>query len=68
MTTFTLEKKEDSIGQTVDTLVCHVEGKPDEDWCTVPELNQLFDVCVKRWGGNWDLEKVKLAILECEFD
>lgn len=66
MITFTLEKKADeNTGVMVDTLVKKVTGKPDEDWCTVTDLDQLFDACVRRWGSNWNLEKVKMAIMDC---
>lgn len=67
--TFALEKKPcDRTGQEVDTIVKKVEGQPDEDWCSVVDLDQLFEACVARWGANWDLEKVKMAIRGSDID
>ena len=37
-------------------------------WCSIQDLDTLFNTCVDRWNKNWDLSKVCLAISECEFD
>lgn len=72
---FKLEKVADSTGTPVDTLVKYTQrheyGPTDpfkEPWCTVQELDKLFEACSQRWGSNWDLNKVITAIGECEFD
>lgn len=69
---FKLEKRCDDNGQMLDTIVKYTlkegEEEQEEKWCTIVELDQLFDACVKRWGSNWDLEKLKTAVVECEFD
>ena len=72
-TRFALEKIEDEqTGQTVDTLIKYTKDgdapETSEAWGNVLEYNQLFDACVKRWGDNWDLNKVVAAVIECEFD
>lgn len=73
-TYFKLVKEPDgTTGTPVDTLFRCIEeddGKLEvEPWCTVIELDTLFQACSNRWGnGNWDLNKVMTAIKECEFD
>ncbi len=69
MTTFALVKKiNEETGSEQLALIKKVEGKPDEEWTTMDDLNRLFDSCVARWGSNWDLEKLIVCIRECEFD
>lgn len=65
---FKLEKKQDKAGQLVDTIVKYIDNKEDEEWCTIPDLDRLFDSCVSRWGSNWDLNKLVTCVNECEFD
>lgn len=72
---FSLVKEADNrTGQKVDTLT-RVETDDagnvmaTEAWCTVPELDTLFQTASDRWGdGNWDLNKILVAIREAEFD
>jgi len=73
-TFFKLEKRPDASGRQVDTLVKCV-GNPDsvlgaeeEEWCTVNDLDRLFEACARRWPIGWDLEKLITAVRECEFD
>lgn len=41
----------------------------EEQWCTISELDRLFDACSRRWADNgWDLEKLMVAVNECGFD
>lgn len=58
-------------GIPVPTIVKYSgeEGQPHdrEEWCTVLEIDQLFDTCVRKWGANWDLNKVCTAIQEADF-
>lgn len=73
MVQFKLERIEDTNGQPTDTLVKYSqpginEPVEREEWCTVPELDRLFAACVQRWSGNWDLEKVIIAIRESPID
>lgn len=69
MINFSLEKRPDyQTGEDKLTLVKKEDGKPDDEWCTIDDLNQLFDSCVARWGSNWNLEKVKVAITESQID
>lgn len=63
---FSLEPKADANGVEVPTLIKKVDGLPDEDWCSVQDLDRLFNACVQRWGSNWDLEKVMTAVRETE--
>jgi len=68
MPKFELRKVKDGLGYEVDTLV-KVEDDGKEDlWCNVRELDVLFSTCVRRWGSNWDLEKVCTAVREADFD
>lgn len=64
MATFTLEKKTGSLGELIKT---HDSGER-EPWGTVEDFDQLFDACVKRWGKNWDLNKVCVSIRESNID
>lgn len=69
MISFSLEKRPHArTGALLDTIIKREEGKPDDEWCNTQELDELFEACVARWGSNWDLNKVKLAISEAEFD
>lgn len=69
MITFTLEKRPDSeTGEEKLTLVKTETGKPDDEWCTIDDLNQFFETCAARWGDNWNLEKVSVAITESQID
>jgi hypothetical protein len=64
---FELKKKEDSTGQLIDTLtkITEKDGKTtEEDWGTVQDFDRLFNTCVAKWGSNWDLEKILVAIRE----
>lgn len=70
---FKLEKVADeNTGQEIDSVVQYKgeDGKPHdrEVWCSVVDLDQLFNTCKDRWGDNWNLEKVKYAIRESEID
>lgn len=68
---FELKKKEDGNGQMVDTLtkITDVGGKVnEEDWGTVQDFDRLFNACVSRWQGNWDINKVCTAISESQID
>jgi hypothetical protein len=71
---FKLEKVLDSTGQEIDTLVKYTQDNPDaapdsgEEWCTVQDLDRLFETCTTRWPVGWDLEKVMTAVRECDFD
>jgi len=66
---FVLEKiKDQNTGTEVDTLVKIADDGSRDEWCNVQDLDSLFDACVNRWGSNWDLNKVRTAIAECEFD
>lgn len=33
-----------------------------ETWCTILDLDRLFDACAQKWGANWNLDKVIEAI------
>lgn len=68
---------EENTGQELDAVVKtskHIEEfegevlPPDikETWCTILELDSLFNKCVKKWGSNWNLEKVMVAIDDSE--
>jgi len=71
---FKLEKRPDSTGQEIDTLVKYTQDNPDsvpdsgEEWCSVQDLDRLFEVCTTRWPVGWDLEKLMTAVRECDFD
>jgi hypothetical protein len=70
---FKVEKVADeNTGQEIDSLVQYkeTEGKdPVKDvWCSVVDLDRLFNACVDRWDSNWNLEKVCVAIRESEID
>ena len=67
--TFTLEPIADSNGIEVPTLIKSTEdgGKIDkEPWGNVQEFDRLFETCARKWGSDWDLEKVCVAITESE--
>lgn len=70
---FAIEKLvSDQTGQVIDgvvKLITHEDGTVDrETWCTILDLDKLFDTCVTRWGKNWNLEKVCAAIAETEIE
>lgn len=66
---FEIQKvKHEETGAELDTVVkLDDDGKRDE-WCTIQDLDTLFQTCVNKWGNNWDLNKVCTAIEECDFD
>lgn len=69
MPSFTLEKVADEgTGTMVDTVIKKHDDGTREEWCSVLDLDRLFDTCVSRWGKNWNLEKVLIAIRESEID
>jgi hypothetical protein len=55
-------------GTPLPTVVKKEDGAPDDEWCTIQDLDELFEACVTRWGTNWDLNKVKMAVAEAEFN
>ncbi len=69
---FALEKIEDeNTGQLIESIVQikEINGKTERDvWCSVLDLDRLFNTCVDRWGSNWNLEKVMTAIRDSEIN
>jgi hypothetical protein len=65
---FELRKKKDSLGYESDALIKIADDNTEEQWCTITDLDSLFNTCVDRWGDNWNLEKVTVAIRESEID
>jgi len=73
---FTLKKvPNERTGNPEDALIKETTddatGKvtESEQWCTVNELDRLFETCARRWPDNgWDLEKLMVAVNECDFD
>jgi hypothetical protein len=71
---FVIEKRvNDRTGQEEDAIVKQVtdaSGSVTEDqWCTISELDRLFETCSRRWDEHgWDLEKLITCVTECEFD
>ncbi len=74
---FALEKETSPrTGALVDAVVKYSHPNPTlgqepeerEVWCSVEELDRLFEAASKRWGRNWDLEKVLIAVREADFD
>lgn len=71
---FALEDVADSNGIVVPTLVKYTKIKDSdqpetrEEWGNVHDFDSLFNACVSRWGSNWNLEKVIVAIRESEID
>jgi hypothetical protein len=71
---FKMEKEADkNTGQMIDSVVRYEDTENGEEpkrnvWCSVIDLDQLFSACARRWGENWDLEKVKFAIRESEIE
>jgi hypothetical protein len=68
-----VQKENDRTGQMEDTLVKQTTSDngstEEEQWCTVPELDRLFDACSRRWQANgWDLEKLITCVNECDFE
>lgn len=70
------EITDEKTGQKLNAIVktvtsAQVPGEPPvaeekEVWCTILDLDRLFDKCVKKWGSNWNLEKVLAAIDDSE--
>lgn len=61
--TFAVEKIEDEdTGQTLDAVVKTAADGTKDTWCTILDLDKLFGACVKKWEGNWNLDKVIAAI------
>lgn len=57
--------------QTALVKYADQEGGKDrsrEVWCTVDDINYLFDTCARRWGTNWDLDKVCTAVRDTEIE
>lgn len=48
-------------------VVKYADGADREVWCTIDDLDQLFDAAQRKWGQNWDLKKVLTAIDEANF-
>lgn len=48
-------------------MLIHPDGRK-ESWGDVEDFDDLFKACHERWGGNWDLNKVCVAIKESEID
>lgn len=74
---FAVEKvNHETTGQELDaivkTTVTEVEGAATkiekETWTTIIDLDRLFDKCVKKWGSNWNLEKLMAAIDDSEIE
>ncbi len=59
---------DEATGQNLQAVVktTRAEGANDQEeketWCTILDLDRLFDTCVKQWGSNWNLDKVCSAI------
>jgi hypothetical protein len=68
-TKFEIKKVTDEdTGATLDCVVKVVDGQEDDVWCSIADLNTLFQTCVSKWQGNWDLNKVCVAIQEANFE
>lgn len=39
-----------------------------EEWCSVEDLDELFEACSRRWPVGWDLNKLLTCVEECQFD
>ena len=70
---FVLNKVENErTGSLEDALVKEVtvgDKTETEQWCTINELDRLFDACSRRWAENgWDLEKLIVAVNESTID
>lgn len=70
---FVLKKVENErTGALEDALIKEttVNGQTEsEQWCTVNELDRLFEACQRRWSVNgWDLEKLMVCVNECDFE
>ncbi len=55
-------------GIPTPTLIKKEEGKPDDPWCTVADLDLLFATAAERWPDGFDLAKIQAAVREAEFD
>lgn len=74
---FAVEKvTHETTGQELDAIVKtttteFVDRAPEvqkETWTTIIDLDRLFDCCVKKWGSNWNLEKVMAAVSDSEIE
>jgi len=71
---FELQKVENErTGALEDALIkitTDSTGKSEsEQWCTVNELDRLFEACSRKWATNgWDLEKLMVCVNECDFE
>lgn len=65
---FELKKVKNKLGMDVDTLFQIDDQGKEEAWCNVLDIDILFDTCVRRWGENWDLNKVCVAVEEASFN
>lgn len=74
---FRIEKiTDEQTGQVLDAVVKVTTSakygdeptETKETWCTILDLDRLFEGCVRRWGNNWNLDKVLTAISESEID
>ena len=66
-TKFEIKKiEEENTGASLDSVVKIVDGKPDEVWCSIAELHNLFTACVTKWGDNWNMEKITVAVTESD--
>jgi hypothetical protein len=69
---FELRKVEDEgTGVLVDTLMKITtvgEKVVEEAWGSVLDFDKLFNACVARWEGNWDIDKVCTTIRETTID
>lgn len=76
---FAVEKVTDeNTGQVLDCVVKttrEVDGtlalgdkETKEPWCSILDLDRLFEGCVKKWGPNWNLDKVLAAIESTEIE
>lgn len=55
-------------GALLESVVKVTPGQDDEVWCSIQDLDTLFSTCVDKWGGNWDLNKICVAIKEANFN
>lgn len=66
---FKLEKRPHENGEELATIIKYEDGKEVDQWCTIMDLDRLFDTCSRRWAKHgWDLNKLIACVSECEFD
>jgi hypothetical protein len=58
----------ENIAALQDCVVKEVIGQEDDVWCSIADLDNLLNACETRWGNNWDLNKVCVAIAEANFE